>query len=220
MISRQDMVSDPRTDDLIGGLARQAGSSTVANPRAFRIVLGFAALCSLGISTTLVLTLLGVGPDLAAGHREPLVYKIVSMVMLSLGGLVLASRAALPGSGRLTFVALLPAVLVLTFRAVTDQSGLSVMGSSNISVPGCVLLILTTSLMPLAILIGVLRMGAPTRPALAGAIVGMLSGALGATAYSLACRNDGGLFVAVWYPLGILVMAALGAIIARRALAW
>jgi hypothetical protein len=168
-----------------------------------------------------VLALVGVRPDFAiAVHRAPFAYKIVSMLALSLGGLVLAIRAALPGSGRLTLTAFLPAVLVLAFRAATDRSGLSIMGNSDISAPECVLTILGTSLPPLAILFGVLRIGAPTRPALAGAIAGSLSGALGAAAYALACKNDAGLFVAIWYPLAILVMAALGAAIGRRALAW
>jgi hypothetical protein len=62
--------------------------------------------------------------------------------------------------------------------------------------------------------------GAPTRPVLAGAIAGMLSGALGAGAFALACTDDGGLFAALWYPLAILVMAALGAVIGCRILAW
>jgi len=215
------MAPTTHTDGLIGGLAREAGSSRVADPRAFKTILIVAALCSLGISVALVLALIGLRPHFAAAdHRTALVYKIVSMLLLGLGGLVLASRAALPGSGRLTITALLPAVIVLAFRAVTDPSGLFGLGSAGISAYGCVLIILGVSLLPLAIMIRVLRIGAPTRPALTGAIAGLLSGALGATAYALACRNDGGLFVAIWYPLAILVLAALGAAIGRRALAW
>lgn len=214
------MASTLNTNDLIGSLARQAGSGRVAGPRGFNTVLIVAALCSFAISVALVVAVFGIGPDFATGHHAPLIYKIVSMLMLSAGGLLLASRVALPGSGRLTVMALLPAAVALAFRAATDQSGLSVLGAETISVPGCILAILIASVAPLTILIGVLRLGAPTRPALAGAIAGMLAGALGATAYSLACRNDGGMFVAIWYPLAVLVVAALGAIIARRALAW
>jgi hypothetical protein len=215
------MAITTHTEDLIGGLARQAGSSSVANPRVFRTILIVAALCSLGISVALVLALVGLRPHFAAAdHRAALVYKIVSMLMLSLGGLALASRAALPGSGRLALAPLLPAALVLAYRAATDHSGLPVMGDPDFSSYGCVLIILCVSLLPLAILLCVLRIGAPTRPVVTGAIAGLLSGALGATAYALGCTNDGGLFVAIWYPLAILVMAALGAAIGRRALAW
>ena len=217
MSQKQNMA---QTDGLISGLARQAGGSRVANPRAFRTILFVATLCALGIAVARVLALCGLRPHFAAAdHRAALVYKLVSVLLLALGGLVLAARSALPGS-RLTFAVLLPGIIVLAFRAATDHSGLSVFGNSNISVYGCMTVILGASVLPLAILLSVLRIGAPTRPALAGAIAGLLSGALGATAWALACRNDAGLFVAIWYPLAILIMAALGAAIGRRALAW
>ena len=214
------MAAVPETDGLIAGLAREAGGGRVG-PRAFKVLLAAAALGGLGIAVALVLALDGARPDLAAAvQRAPFAYKLASMLALSLGGLFLAVRAALPGSGRLTLAAFLPAVLVLGFRAATDRSGLSIMGNSDISVHQCVLTILGVSLPALVVLLGVMRIGAPTRPALAGAITGALSGGLGAAAYALACKNDAGLFVALWYPLAILVMAALGAAAGRRVLAW
>jgi hypothetical protein len=69
-------------------------------------------------------------------------------------------------------------------------------------------------------IIGALRTGASTRPTIAGATAGLLAGALGAAAYALACKNDGGLFVAIWYSASILIVAGLGAVFGRRALAW
>jgi hypothetical protein len=209
------------TDDLIHGLARQAGASRLPGARAFKLTLIVATLAALGLSVAMVLLLVGARPDFAAARSgAAFSYKVASMLALSLGGLLLASRAALPGSGRLTVLALLPAVALLAFRAVTDHSGLSVMGNSDVSVHECVMTILVVSLPPLVVLLCVMRAGAPTRPTLAGAIAGMLSGALGAGAYALACKNDAGLFVALWYPLAILALAALGAVIGRRALAW
>jgi hypothetical protein len=209
------------TDGLIHGLARQAGTSRLPGGRAFKLTLSIATLASLGISVATVLVLVGTRPDFAAAIlRAPFGFKVASMLALGLGGLFLASRAALPDSGRLTVLALVPAGALLAFRAATDSSGLSVMGNSDISVRECVTTILIASLPPLVVLLCVMRIGAPTRPTLAGAIAGMLSGALGAGAYALACKNDAGLFVALWYPLAILAMAALGAAIGRRALAW
>ena len=215
------MTSAAQTENLISNLAGQAGTGRLPKPWAFNAILTVAALASLGISVALVLTVVGIRPDFAAAvSRAPFAYKIASMLTLGLGELVLASRAALPGSGRLTLTAFLPAVLVLGFHAATDHSGLSMLGNSDISAQECVLTILAVSLPPLAIVLGVMRIGAPTRPALAGAIAGSLAGALGATAYALACKNDAGLFLAIWYPLAILGMAALGALIGKRALAW
>ncbi|HLZ65111.1 MAG TPA: NrsF family protein [Aliidongia sp.] len=215
------MAAATQTDDLIARLAREAGSGGGIGPRALTAILVVAALGGLGLAMALVLALDGPRADLAAAvYRAPFAYKVAGMLTLSLGGLFLAARAALPGSGRLNLAAFLPAVLVLAFRAATDRSGLSVMGNSDISVHECVLTILGVSLPPLAVLLGVMRLGAPTRPALAGAIAGALSGGLGAAAYALACKNDAGLFVAIWYPLAILVMATLGAAAGRRLLAW
>jgi hypothetical protein len=208
-------------DGLIHGLARQAGTNRLSGTRAFKLMLTAAALVSLGLSVAMVLSLVGVRPDFAAAvHAAPFAYKVASMLALGLGGLFLASRAALPGSGPLTALALVPAAALLAFRAATDHSGLSFMGSSDISGGQCFMTIVMVSLPPLVVLLGVMRAGAPTRPALAGAIAGMLSAALGACAYALACKNDAGLFVALWYPLAILAIAALGAAIGRRALAW
>ena len=219
MKRKQEGATAALTDGLIDRLAAQAGRSQLARPRTFQAILAVAALGSLGLSVALVLAWIGARPDLAM-HPAPFGYKIASMLALGLAGLTLASRAALPGSGRLTAMAFLPAVFILAFRAATDRSGLSALGNSDISAGGCVLTISGASLPPLIILLGVMRMGAVTRPAMAGAFVGALSGSLGALAYALACRNDAGWFVAIWYPLAIVVVAAVGATIGRRALLW
>jgi hypothetical protein len=64
------------------------------------------------------------------------------------------------------------------------------------------------------------RTGAAARPGIAGALAGLLSGALGAAAYTLGCTNDVGLLVAFWYSAAILIMTGLGTAIGRRVLAW
>ena len=177
------MIPVTDTDSLIKGLARQAGTRRLAGAGAFRLTLILATLASLGLSVVMVLLLVGIRPDFAAAvHGEPFGYKVAGMLALGLGGLFLASRAALPGTGRLSALALVPGVALLAFRAATDSSGLSLMGSSEISVPECVTTILVVSLPPLLVLLWLMRTAAPTRPALAGAITGMLSGALGAGA--------------------------------------
>lgn len=221
MTRTQQTQTAASTEGLIDQLAGQAGLGRMPGPGRFRAILATAAVASLGLSAALVLALEGTRPDFAtAVYRAPFAFKIASMLALSLAGLLLASRAALPGSRRLTAMAFVPAALTLAFRAATDQSGLSTWGNSDISAGGCVLTILAASLPPLIIVFGVMRMGAVTRPTVAGAIAGALSGSLGAAAYALACRNDAGLFVAIWYSLAILVMAAAGAAIGRRTLIW
>ena len=72
----------------------------------------------------------------------------------------------------------------------------------------------------LAALIATLRLGAPTRPALTGALAGAAAAGLAALLYASHCTDDSPLFVATWYPLATLVCAGAGALLGRRFLAW
>ncbi|PSD28791.1 hypothetical protein C7E18_00315 [Stenotrophomonas maltophilia] len=55
---------------------------------------------------------------------------------------------------------------------------------------------------------------------MAGALCGLLAGALGALGYTVACVNDGAGFVTAWYSLAVLLIAALGSALGRRFLRW
>ena len=63
-----------------------------------------------------------------------------------------------------------------------------------------------------------LRHGAPTRPALAGAIAGLLSAGLAATLYASHCTDDSPLFVATWYTIAAALVTAVGALAGPRVL--
>jgi hypothetical protein len=63
-----------------------------------------------------------------------------------------------------------------------------------------------------------LRHGAPAKPALAGAMAGVLSSGLAATLYAANCTDDSPLFVATWYTLATIIVAAIGAIVGSRVL--
>jgi hypothetical protein len=68
-----------------------------------------------------------------------------------------------------------------------------------------------------AALVG-LRHGAPTRPAVAGAIAGLLSAGLAATLYASHCTDDSPLFVATWYTIATALVTAIGAVAGSRML--
>ncbi len=68
-----------------------------------------------------------------------------------------------------------------------------------------------------AALIG-LRHGAPARPAVAGAIAGLLSAGLAATLYASHCTDDSPMFVATWYTIATAAVAAAGALVGSRVL--
>jgi hypothetical protein len=63
-----------------------------------------------------------------------------------------------------------------------------------------------------------LRHGAPARPALAGALAGLISAGLAATLYASHCTDDSPLFVAAWYSIATAAVTALGALIGARVL--
>jgi hypothetical protein len=84
----------------------------------------------------------------------------------------------------------------------------------------CLSLIPLLSLAPAVCILIALRRGAPARPALAGAVAGLVSGGLGAALYALTCPEDSPLFVATWYSIAIAVVTAVSAYAGSRALRW
>jgi len=84
----------------------------------------------------------------------------------------------------------------------------------------CLTFIPLMGLAPLALILLALRSGAPTRPALTGAVAGLIAGGISAAFYASHCPDDSPLFLAVWYTLGIGMLAGLGALLGRRLLRW
>ncbi len=210
-----------KTENLIQKLAQEAGTQRAIDSHSTGRILLLASALSIVVAIAMVVVLIGIRTDLIdVAHRASLSFKIASTLLLACGGFIFVKWTAEPSTSAPPYIALLPGAGLLALGAVTDKSGLSILGASNISVPACVGAILMLSLPALFFILGALKTGAPTRPSIAGAAAGLLSGTLGAAAYVLACKNDGGLFVAVWYGAAILMMTGLGAVVGRRALAW
>jgi hypothetical protein len=210
------------TDSLIQNLAHEAGPRHGLGGLPFGRIFAATVALSLAAAFGMILYWIGVRPHLAdLVQGAPFLFKIACTLSLAASGIVLARRAAVPGGARPTLLVLVPSVLLLLIGGLTDNSGLSILGrNSGVSAPYCVGAILLASAPALVLILGGLRTGAPTRPGLAGGIAGLLAGALGATAYTIACVNDGRMFVAIWYPAAILIVAGAGAVIGRRMLAW
>jgi hypothetical protein len=84
----------------------------------------------------------------------------------------------------------------------------------------CFATIISLLIIPLVAAIYALRQGAPASPAAAGAVGGLLAGALGTTVFAMHCTDDSPLFVAIWYALAIAFMAMLGLVVGRQMLRW
>lgn len=84
----------------------------------------------------------------------------------------------------------------------------------------CLIVIPALSLLPTAFLFLAMRQGAPDHPGQAGAIGALVSAGIAATLYASNCPDDSPLFVAIWYPIAILIVAAAGYFAGKRFLRW
>jgi hypothetical protein len=212
-----------RTDDLIGMLA--TGSSAVdgrAIQRRYSAAVGWGAFGA----TLLMATLLGVREDLWAAMRLPMFWvKLAFPMSLAVAALIALPRLSRPGARleRLP-VALAAPILTMWLIAVVsllaadagERHGL-VFGDTWLA---CLASITFLSL-PLSVGLGwALGAGAPTRPALAGAIAGLAAGAVAAAIYALHCTELAAPFIGIWYLLGMLIPAGVGALAGARFLRW
>lgn len=217
-MTKSDSLKAGGTDDLIRALGSEAGRS---RPGSFWLALPAGSVLALLAAFAVVFLVIGPRADLEAiATTWTFLFKVVAMVLLALAGIREVRAAAIPGSASRPLAALLPAILFLTAGALLDRSGFPLLGARALSVPYCVGAILLASLPALTVIFAAVKSGIPTRPARAGAMAGLLAGALGALAYTVACVNDGAGFVALWYSLAVGLVAALGAVVGRRILSW
>ena len=212
-----------RTDDLVAMLASGADaveSHTAA--RRFAVATGCGALGA----SLLMAVLLGVRHDLGAAALLPMFWvKVAFVACLAGSGLLAVSRLSRPGL-RLAWASIALAVPVMVMwplatavliRADPLQRAQLFFGETWTSCPILIALLSTPALFAV---LWAMRGLAPTRPALAGAAAGLLSGAIGALVYCLHCPETAAPFVAFWYLIGMLIPSAIGALIGPRLLRW
>ena len=98
-----------------------------------------------------------------------------------------------------------PARVGLFFGHTASRCSLAIVGLSVPVFIGCLI---------------AFRRLAPTKLRLAGAAVGVLSGAVGAAVYAFACPEASAAFMITWYTAGILAAGGLGALVGPPALRW
>jgi hypothetical protein len=206
------------TDDLIRSLASAAGTRRSASLQAAFAVTGAA---SLACALLLVFSVIGIRQDFAdMAVRMPFAFKVAYTGALVVGASVVALHAATPGASATALYALSPAVILLALGVIFDPTGIPIMGRTNTAVLFCLRAILFLSLPAMILTFVFMRKGAPTQPHFAGAVIGIFSASVGALAYTLACKNDGTAFVAIWYAVACAIMAFIGAVVGHRVLRW
>lgn len=212
-----------RTEAWIDALAAQV---TPVDPRAPRRRLVLAAAAGFAAALPLVLWRLGVNAELASDLRLPeawLKWGFVLAVIAGSGWLV--TGLSRPGQRAVPALWLLGVALLLLWGAAGVQLG-SVAAPQRMALllgsswRTCPLAIALLSLPALLVLLAAVRSLAPTRPAAAGAATGLFAGAVATLAYLAHCAEMAAPFVGTWYVLGMLVPAALGALLGPQLLRW
>ena len=208
------------TDDLIGNLAAQAGAEPRRSAASFRRLFLLSSLLSLVVALALSVTGLGAlrAPLPHLLEFGPFQFKIAGAFLLACGAFFLARRAAIPGSGKASWLLILPGIAPFILAALLDPWGPGAADGDD--TVNCALAIALAALPALWLLLRALKNAAPTRPGWTGALAGLLAGAMGTAGHSLACYNDGGIMVGVWYGAALIFMTGLGALIGRKALHW
>jgi hypothetical protein len=208
------------TDQLIHTLA--ADNDTRARP--VGAALAAALLVALPVSAAMLLATLGIRPDFMSAMHNPFFdLKFVVTLALAIPAIVISVHLSRPEASlrRWAWLLLLPvAVLALAISGeMMLPQRLPMMTrlvGSNSRV--CLTAIPVFSLPLLAAALFGLRHGAPARPAVAGALAGLLSAGLAATLYAAHCNDDSPLFVATWYTLATALVTAIGALAGARLL--
>ena len=208
------------TDRLIRTLA--ADNAYRARPVGF--VLALALLAAAPFSVAMFFAELGIRPDAMTAMRNPFFdLKFLVTLALAISAMAVSLHLSRPEASAhgWAWLLLIPAGLLvagLVSELMMPQQ-LPVMTrliGSNSRI--CMTAVPLMSLPLLAAALIGLRHGAPSRPALTGAVAGLLSAGLAATLYASHCTDDSPLFVATWYTMATALVTAIGALVGSRVL--
>jgi len=210
------------TDDLIKALAADTKRPAVS----LLSIWWSAAGLAIALAAVVFFMTLGPRPDFAAAAETPrFLFKFVVTIILAVSAFGVARSVSRPektwdkAAPYLAAAPVLMAVAAIMELLVLPQSEWSakLIGTNSIA---CLTFISLIGIGPLVIFLLALRLAAPTRPALAGAVAGLLAGGIAATFYAAHCTDDSPLFVATWYTIAIAGLAFIGAASADRFARW
>jgi hypothetical protein len=208
------------TDQLIRTLA----ADNPHRERPVGLVLALALLSAAPVSMAIFMVRLGVRPDVMTAMQNPFFdLKFVVTLALAISAVAVSLHLSRPEASLHGWVWLLLIPAGLLVAGISGEMMMPqrlpmmtrLVGNNSRT---CLTFIPVMSLPLLAAALIGLRHGAPTRPAVTGAIAGLLSAGLAATLYASHCPDDSPLFVATWYTLAAALVAAIGALAGSRVL--
>ncbi|MEP7243625.1 MAG: NrsF family protein [Gammaproteobacteria bacterium] len=210
-----------RTDELVRVLARDGARPVAPIGQAMLV----AVLVGLVLSAALFALVLHPRPDIGEAVLTPrFLFKLIVMAALAVaaGALLVDAARPLPrfqGSWALLVAPalLLAGVVVELFITDADTWRAHLVGHNAVH---CVSLIPFFALAPAAALFFILKRGAPARPAISGAVAGLVAGGIGALFYAMSCPDDSPLFVATWYSIAIAAVTMVSSYAGSKLLRW
>jgi hypothetical protein len=208
------------TDRLIRTLA----ADNASHDRPVGAVLASALLVALPVSAAMLLVTLGIRPDFMTAMHNPFFdLKFVVTLALAVPAIAISLHLSRPEASLRGWAWLLLFPVAILGLAISGEMMLPqrlpmmarLIGNNS---RACMTAIPVYSLPLLAAALFGLRHGAPARPALTGAMAGLLSAGLAATLYAAHCTDDSPLFVATWYTLATALVTAIGALAGARLL--
>ena len=208
------------TEQLIQTLAADNPHRT----RPVGFVLALALLAAAPVSLAMFLMTLGVRPDVMTAMHNPffdlkfLITLALAISAIAVGLHLSRPEASLKDRGWLLLLPIgivaagivgemmIPQRLPMMTRLVGHNSRVCTIAITLLSLP-----------LLAGAMIG-LRHGAPARPALAGAMAGLISAGFAATLYASHCTDDSPLFVVTWYSIATAVVTGAGALIGSKVL--
>lgn len=212
-----------KTDDLVNLLAQDA-APVPAGTASCRLWLALAF--GLPVSLLIMQGGYGVRGDLWRVMALPMLWvKLAVPLAVAIAGWLMVRRLASPGvgPGRAGWLAVAAVGLLwvlAVWRWIDMPEPVRMPALMGQTWRTCVVNIGLIGLPVFVAAFWMLRGMATTRPHRAGAAAGLLAGGAGAAVYALHCPELSAPFLAIWYVLGMLLPAAVGAALGPRLLRW
>ncbi|MBN3754457.1 DUF1109 domain-containing protein [Paraburkholderia sp. Tr-20389] len=212
-----------KTDDLIGLLSNQV--TRIERGAVARRFVKALLLGGLG-SLILMSVVFGVRHDLASVARTTIFWaKMAYPLAIAVGAMLAVMRLGRPGARTgyswaliaLPFVAVWAASMFVLDGAAPGGRWALVLGHTWRTCPFNIMLL---SLPTFPAVFWAVKSLAPTQLRLAGAVAGLLASSTATIVYCLHCPEMSPAFWSVWYAIGMLVPAGIGAWLGPKLLRW
>lgn len=211
------------TNDLIASLSAEAPKPRLGTPAYYTVrLIGIIFIYGLGAQLVL-----GIRPDLAIQFTRPLftleILFLALLTGLSAWAAILSmypDRLQKSSLFNIPYAVFGVLVAFIIFQIAMTHDPMMVMPNLHAHGMECALCIASVSIIPSALIFGLLRKGASIHPLRSGSFAVLAASGIGCLTLRLAEANDSLIHLAGWHYLPTLIFAALGAWIGKVLLKW